>query len=356
MEVRNFLIEEPFFSVCIPRYNRTSFLMEVCKSLMMQAFKNFEVCISDNCSTDGREEELLSFLKQSGLSFIYHKNERNLKLDGNMRASFDVARGKYCFLLCSDDCLASPDSLGEVHAAIQSFGPVGVVITNYEDFFSGRKFQRIRKTGILGHGPEVVVRNFRKFSFGSGVLLNTRKAKEHATAKWDGSEYYHLFIGCRIVAEGAPLLGIDRVIVRQGIQIAGEQVESYASKPRLKHCPVVERKLPFNMFGRLVADAIGPYTQPLKSKKFYENIFFQIFVFPYLYWIIEYRRVQSWRYALGICIGMRPRNVLEGLHLSWWRSTRLFTLYGLITFLGLIFPIKLFKALEPQLYSMAKAF
>ncbi|MDB9482187.1 glycosyltransferase, partial [Dolichospermum circinale CS-537/05] len=50
MEVRNQYIENPFFSICIPQYNRTSFLIEACKVLAQQTFKNFEVCISDDQS------------------------------------------------------------------------------------------------------------------------------------------------------------------------------------------------------------------------------------------------------------------------------------------------------------------
>jgi len=70
VEVRQTRVERPFFSICIPQYNRTEFLIEACKSLAGQTFKNFEVCISDDCSTDGMEQELLDYLTTSGLSFV----------------------------------------------------------------------------------------------------------------------------------------------------------------------------------------------------------------------------------------------------------------------------------------------
>ena len=74
----------PFFSVCIPQFNRTSFLIEACKVLNGQTFRDFEICISDDCSTDGRETELIQYLQQSGLSFTYKKQPKNKRYDANL--------------------------------------------------------------------------------------------------------------------------------------------------------------------------------------------------------------------------------------------------------------------------------
>ena len=149
MEIKRTSVKKPFFSVCIPQYNRTSFLIKVCESLAEQTFRNFEVCISDDCSTDGREEELIGFLEKSQLSFVYRKQEQNKRYDGNLRASIELARGKFCFLLGNDDSLNLLTTLEDLYAEIQRFAPVGVVITNYADFSTGKKFKRIKKTRII---------------------------------------------------------------------------------------------------------------------------------------------------------------------------------------------------------------
>ena len=230
------------------------------------------------------------------------------------------------------------------------------MITNYEDFATGRKYKRIRKTGIIGSGPHVAANNFRNFSFVSGIILDTVKAKKHATSKWDESEMYQMFVGCRIIAECAPLLGIDRVTVRKEIQIPGEQVDSYALKPRLDPCPIKERHIPLNVMGRLVADAIEPYLNPPQRQKIVEKIILQILLFTYPFWIFEYRRVQSWKYAAGICLGMRPRNTFRGLGLSFGSSLRLTIVYGIISLLGLTTPLCVFDMLYPALYSFAKSY
>jgi glycosyl transferase family 2 len=353
-EIRHRRRTRPFFSICIPQHNRTSFLIEVCKSLVAQTFTNFEVCISDDCSTDGREGELLTFLRQSSLSFVYQRQVRNQKYDANLRASITLAGGSYCFLLGNDDCLASPDTLAELTLEMRRLGPVGAVITNYEDFATGKQFRRVRRTGVLGRGAATAVRQFRNVSFVSGVILQTAKAQAHATAQWDGSEMYQMFLFCRMVAEGATLAGIDQVTVRKDCRVPGEQVESYV-KPREYPCRIRERLIPLRRMGQLVTDAIAPFQDGATTRRLATQTLIQILLFPYTFWVIEYRRVQSWRYALGICLGMRPSRILPSCVLSRPQRSLVMGFYGVASIVGLCFPLAVFDRAYPWLYEVAKS-
>src|SRR5271154_4674407 len=111
-------MDSPFFSICIPQYNRTSFLIEACRILENQTFRDFEICISDDCSPDGRGEELQAFLRASGLRFVYRLQETNVRYDANLRSALALASGQYCLLMGNDDCLASPQTLEQFHAAL----------------------------------------------------------------------------------------------------------------------------------------------------------------------------------------------------------------------------------------------
>jgi len=355
MEINNNSQVNPFFSICIPQYNRTSFLLEACKVLAQQTFKDFEVCISDDRSTDGREQDLINYLQESGLYFIYKKQEKNLRYDGNIRASIALSKGKYCFLHGNDDCLASPTTLEELHKEIQKHNSVAVIITNYEDWETGQKNRRIRQSMLVGSGPEVAVTHFRNVAFVSGVLVDRVQAQSNSTDKWDGSEMYQMFVASRILASGGALLELDMSAVRKDIQISGESVDSYALKPRLNPCPIVERTLPMMVFGRVVADAIEPYLYLANREKIIEKIFLQLYLFTYPFWIVEYRRVQSWNYALGVCLGMKPKNVFLGIDLGIVRSARLYSLYFLVCAIGLSLPIELFNKWQPLLFSISKS-
>jgi hypothetical protein len=346
----------PYFSICIPQHDRTDFLLRVCASFAEQTFRDFEVCISDDCSPDGRQAEIVEFLERNGLSHRFVTQDRNLRYDGNLRASMALARGRYCLLMGNDDCLAAPDTLQELHDEIVAAGEPAVIVTNFEDFTSGAITRRIPQTGILGSGPRLAAGFFRNFAFVSGVLLSREEAQREATDRWDGSEMYQMYIGCRLIAAGGAVMGVERSVVRKDVRIPGIAVDSYARRPRLKPCPIEERKLTLAQLGHVVTDAVAPYLPARERGWVAERVLFQIFVFTYPFWLLEYRRVQSWKYAVGVGLGMRPRNTLPAVELGRARRFRLRVVYALASAAGLLAPDRLFGALRPILYRIAKSY
>lgn len=351
MLIENLSIERPFFSICVPQYDRTSFLMEACKVLQRQSCKDFELCISDDCSPDGRGEELQECLRQLKLPFIYRHHERNLRYDANLRNAIALASGQYCLLMGNDDCLAGETALQNLRDILSRQNDTGVVITNYAEYDGSRVFRRATRSGIAGSGLQVAISRFRDFSFVSGLILRRDRAQAHSTTQWDGSEMYQMYLACRILAEGYGLLELEDVIVRKNIAIPGEDVDSYATKPHLHPWPIREHEIPLMVMGRLVYDALQP-----KGGRQTVLIFLQILVFTYPFWIFEYRRVQSWPYAAGICLGMRPRNILREVQLSFIHKALLRSVYLLVTAVGLLFPTTVFTRYQQQLHAFAKSF
>ena len=169
-------MEHPFFSICVPQFNRTSFLIEACRSIFSQTFRDIEICISDDRSTDGRALELLDVLESHDIPFRYCCQPQNTRYDGNLRSAIDLAQGQFCFLLGNDDALASATVLKELHDRMLRFERPGVVITNYKDYKSGQTIRRVKEDQLFGAGPAVVVQSFRTFSFVSGVVLDAARA------------------------------------------------------------------------------------------------------------------------------------------------------------------------------------
>jgi hypothetical protein len=225
------------------------------------------------------------------------------------------------------------------------------VITNFTE--SGRTVRRVSGSGIRGAGPRVAAQYFRSYAFVSGIVLEGEEARALATAKWDGSEMYQMYLGSRIVAAGGPLLVLDLAAVEKDIQIAGEEVDSFARKPKVDPCPIIERRLTLDRIGHLVIDAIDPYLSPSDRDAIAEQVLRQVFLYTYPFWIFEYRRVQSWRFAAGICLGMRPKNVVDE-RLTLLRKLRLALLYGAVTFSGLTLPLGVFYDAYPWLHRLAK--
>jgi hypothetical protein len=284
---------------------------------------------------------------------VYRRQEKNLRYDGNLRSAIALATGKYCLLMGNDDCLANERTLERLHELLCMHSEVGVVITNYADYDGGAASRRVHATRVVPSSPGIAAASFRNFAFVSGVILDRERAVAHATADWDGSEMYQMYLGSRILAEGRPLLEVADVMVRRGISITGESVDSYAAKPRVNPCPIEERRIPLVQMGRLVYDAIRPFAWG-RSASVGLRVFLQILLFTYPFWILEYRRVQSWRYSAGICLGMRPKNLLASIRLPWRYETVLRLVYSLVTCVGLLFPVAAFDALRPRFYTLAK--
>lgn len=354
MRTENLFLKKPFFSFCVPQHNRTSFLLEALRSVERQTCRDFEICISDDGSTDGRKKEITDFLHSSGLSFVYKEQKENLRYDANLRAAIALAQGRYCFLLGNDDALASETVLEGLRRDIETADFPGVVVTNFKRFDTDAPVRRVTSSGTAGGGPGTAAAYFRNFSFVSGVLLKTQPAQLHATDRWDGSEMYQMYLGCRMIAEGASLLNLDRSVIREGIKIPGETVDSYTQRPKVRPCPLEERRLPLNDLGLLVSDAIRPYSKGRQRKKWNAKIFFQIFIFTYPFWIVEYRWVQSWKYAAGICLGMRPTRTMRGVELSVLQKAWFYALYACMTVLGLAVPSGFYRLLQGCLYKLSK--
>jgi len=250
--------------------------------------------------------------------------------------------------------LCHSGALGTIATELEAQNFPEVVITNYRELRTGSTFRRIRQTRIVGSGPHVAAENFRNFSFVSGILLDRVLAQKHATNKWDGSEMYQMFIGSRIIAEGGRLLGINEVLVLKDIQIPGETIDSYASRPVIRGCPIQERQLPLSKYGRVAFEAIAPFLNPLEKPQVLRRIFMQMLIFTYPPWLIEYRRIQSLRYALGIALGMRPRNILADLRTDLSTRSWVRVLHLLASTTGLLVPRTLYERLKPGLYAFAK--
>ena len=95
-----------FLSICIPTFNRTHCLNNCLNSIYISnLFFNceFEVCISDNCSTEDVEKVVNSFKDKIKIKF--KKNKQNLGLGKNIVESVSMAEGDYVWIIGNDDLL-----------------------------------------------------------------------------------------------------------------------------------------------------------------------------------------------------------------------------------------------------------
>lgn len=91
-------------SICIPTYNRANYIVETIDSIASQLNNEIEIVVSDNASNDGTEKIIRSY--QSKISNIkYFCWSKNVGADLNYLKVIELARGKYCWFIGSDDTL-----------------------------------------------------------------------------------------------------------------------------------------------------------------------------------------------------------------------------------------------------------
>ena len=92
----------PQVSVCMPVYNGSDYIADSVQSVLTQTYKDFNLIVCDNCSTDKTDEIIRSF-KDPRL--IYVRNNKNLGLVGNHNRCLELADGKYVHFLHHDDIM-----------------------------------------------------------------------------------------------------------------------------------------------------------------------------------------------------------------------------------------------------------
>lgn len=119
-------IKQPLVSICIPTYNSERYLDKMLQSIVSQTYKNLEVIISDNHSTDNT----YGILKTYSLKYNWHinQNEKNIGALENMNKLLKSANGEYVALYHADD-LYDPEIVAKSVEVLNNKQEVSMVST-----------------------------------------------------------------------------------------------------------------------------------------------------------------------------------------------------------------------------------
>lgn len=99
----------PAVSICIPAFEEPVVLRKLLDSIANQDFKNFEVIITDDSSTDDVERLVQEY--RDVLPIRYTRNAGRLGTPENWNESIRLARGEYIKIMHHDDWLDRKESL-----------------------------------------------------------------------------------------------------------------------------------------------------------------------------------------------------------------------------------------------------
>lgn len=131
-------MKAPFFSILIPVFNQVGLMDECIKSLKNQTFKDFEIIVVDDGSTDASLEMLEGFSKEFE-NFTILKHGTNKSLETARYTAMEKARGEYILFLDSDDyyfdytCERIHDFIMKNPVDIVRFGYVGEKLAGFLD-------------------------------------------------------------------------------------------------------------------------------------------------------------------------------------------------------------------------------
>lgn len=145
----------PKVSVCLLTYNHAHFIVAVLESIRAQTHRNFDLIVSDDCSTDGTWE-LIQSVAQKDARVKLIRTPRNLGMAGNANFAAGFAVGEYIALLHHDDILA-PTLIEKWVEVARESDDIGFVFNDYDVW------------GVASHASER--KRFRRHMDGRRFLL-----------------------------------------------------------------------------------------------------------------------------------------------------------------------------------------
>ena len=169
----------PKVSVCMPVYNGENYIAESIRSVLDQTYQDFELIISDNCSTDNTPKIIKSF-NDSRIKYI--KNSENIGLVANFNQTIDLANGQYICVWAHDDIMFADnlsskvpildknENVGFVHSDVQ-------IIDADSNIFPKRLFSEARQD-YIEPGIEFFRRYIMKMPIGASIFIGAVLARK----------------------------------------------------------------------------------------------------------------------------------------------------------------------------------
>ena len=136
-------------SIIMPSFNTGKYITETIESVLAQSYKNWELIIVDDCSSDNTDEILSTYLSDDRIHYL--KNEKNSGAAFSRNAALREAKGRWIAFLDSDD-LWMPEKL-EKQIDFMDRNGYSFSYTNYEEInVDGNR------TGVKVTGPKKITK------------------------------------------------------------------------------------------------------------------------------------------------------------------------------------------------------
>ena len=133
-------MEKVRFTVAISAYNIENYVKRAIDSVLNQTFKNYELLVIDDCSTDSTMEVIKQVVGQSAKILQTKKNSGTAAASRNI--AIENAQGEYLLFLDGDDELYSNETLKEIDEHING-KKYDIIYLGYENVGHTENYYRI---------------------------------------------------------------------------------------------------------------------------------------------------------------------------------------------------------------------
>lgn len=167
-------MQHPKYSVIVPVYNRPEEVNELLHSLTLQQYRNFEVIIVEDGSTNPCRDIVDNYRDKLQLEYIFKQNSGP---GPSRNVGYAQAKGDY-FVVFDSDCIIPPDYFKIVDGALsrQPFDAWGGPDRAHENFTPLQRAMAFTMSSVLTtggiRGKKNSVGSFQPRSFNMGISRN----------------------------------------------------------------------------------------------------------------------------------------------------------------------------------------
>jgi glycosyltransferase involved in cell wall biosynthesis len=318
------------------------------EEIAKQSYKDIEIVISDDNSTDETTQLIENIKDTYKYPIIYYRHDTNIGYDKNLRTSIELASGDYAITLGNDDTINPLYDLSLLVQFLEAHNYPDIGFTNFIEAATDQMEERASMTGIIGTGHQIAFSNYSRFSFVGGLVWKRNTYMRFNSPKFDGSVYTQIYHASLIVAKGGVLFSIASPVVIKDVLPLEQNRASFLDKISTKWSDLkqVTGGLPKVITVTVTAfEDAGVLTQEILF-----GVLKKIYTSTLPFWIITYRKNKALPEALGLALGMNPKNIQEFQKLQLKNKIKIGFIYRVFCLSALAAPVFLFEHFKVRLW------
>jgi glycosyltransferase involved in cell wall biosynthesis len=200
-------MEEPLVSIIIPCYNYERWVGEAIQSCLDQTYKNTEIIVVDDGSTDG-SYRVIEDMQRRYPSSVRCRTKEHGGHSSARNAGLEMSRGEYLLYLDADDLLI-PDSIEAFVRKIRE-KRVDAVVADWINFFEDSDKIEFRSSCFLF--PEDPLASLIKMPMVESAIVIRRTARRW-NEKMTVNEIFEYFFS--LFADGYTVAHMDKIVARK---------------------------------------------------------------------------------------------------------------------------------------------